>query len=167
MYAPVDGELANLYIAEGQPVSRATWSRGSMRAARSKRRATRCEAQLKLEDAEREWKQFPEKKALLERARPRSRQAMELEEQQHQSAWPKAPASSSKRQKAQMQEARTNLERCAPRARCRQARGGQVRAPVRDARRRRRVAAAGRKQEERAAGGGERAAGGAIAASAN
>ena len=82
-YAPVDGELANLYIAEGQPVSKGDVlarlnARGAIEAA-----TNALQAQLKLEDAEREWRQFPEKKALLERKAATLRQAMELEEQQH------------------------------------------------------------------------------------
>ncbi len=82
-YAPVDGELANLYIAEGQPVSKGDVlarlnARGAVEAA-----ANSLQAQLRLENAEREWRQFPEKKALLERKAATLRQAMELEEQQH------------------------------------------------------------------------------------
>ena len=66
-HAPVDGELANLYIAEGQPVSKGDVlarlnARGAIEAA-----TNALHAQLKLEDAEREWKEFPEKKALMER----------------------------------------------------------------------------------------------------
>ncbi len=58
-YAPVDGELADLYVAEGQPVLQDDVlarlnARGAIEAA-----ATALEAQLKLEDSEREWKQFP------------------------------------------------------------------------------------------------------------
>ena len=83
-YAPVDGELVNLYVAEGQPVSKGDVlarlnARGAIEAA-----TAAVQAQLKLENAEREWRQFPEKKALLERKTATLRQAMELEEQQHQ-----------------------------------------------------------------------------------
>ena len=65
-YAPVDGELANLYVAEGQPVAKGDVlarlnARGAVEAA-----SNAVQAQLKLENAEREWRQFPEKKALLE-----------------------------------------------------------------------------------------------------
>jgi multidrug efflux pump subunit AcrA (membrane-fusion protein) len=67
IYAPIDGELADLYIAEGQPVSKGDVlarlnARGAIEAA-----SNALQAQLKLEDAERDWKQFPEKKALMER----------------------------------------------------------------------------------------------------
>src|ERR1700679_3030051 len=66
-YAPVDGELVNLYVAEGQPVAKGDVlarlnARGAIEAA-----SNAMQAQLKLENAEREWKQLPEKKALMER----------------------------------------------------------------------------------------------------
>lgn len=82
-YAPIDGELANLYIAEGQPVNKGDVvarlnARGAVEAA-----ANAVQAQLKLEDAEREWKQFPERKSLLEKRVATLKQAMELEEHQH------------------------------------------------------------------------------------
>ena len=63
IYAPIDGELADLYIAEGQPVSEGRCARAHQRARRDRGREQRARsAQLKLDDAEREWKQFPEKK---------------------------------------------------------------------------------------------------------
>ena len=79
----VDAELANLYVAEGQPVSKGDVlarlnARGAVEAA-----TNALQAQLKLEDAEREWRQFPERKALLERKAATLRQSMELEQQQH------------------------------------------------------------------------------------
>jgi hemolysin D len=109
-YAPVDGELANLYIAEGQPVSKGDVlarlnARGAIEAATNAQ-----QAQLKLEEAEREWKQFPEKKALLERKAATLRQAMELEEQQHEKRLALGTSKLAEVQKAQVDEARTNIE---------------------------------------------------------
>jgi HlyD family secretion protein len=109
-YAPVDGELANLYVAEGQPVSKGDVlarlnARGAIEAATSAQ-----QAQLKLEDAEREWRQLPEKKALLERKAATLRQAMDLEEQQHQRRLALGTTKLAEAQKAQADEARTNLE---------------------------------------------------------
>ena len=109
-YAPVDGELANLYIAEGQPVSKGDVlarlnARGAIEAATNAQ-----QAQLKLEDAEREWRQFPEKKALLERKAATLRQAMELEEQQHEKRLALGTTQLAQAQRAQVDEARTNLE---------------------------------------------------------
>lgn len=109
-YAPVDGELANLYIAEGQPVSKGDVlarlnARGAVEAATNAQ-----QAQLTLEEAEREWKQFPEKKALLERKAATLRQAMELEEAQHGKRLALGTTQVAQAQKAQVDEARTNLE---------------------------------------------------------
>lgn len=109
-YAPVDGELANLYIAEGQPVSKGDVlarlnARGAVEAA-----ANSLQAQLKLENAEREWRQFPEKKALLERKAATLRQAMELEEQQHAKRTSIGTSKLVEAQRAQEAGARANVE---------------------------------------------------------
>lgn len=110
LYAPIDGELANLYIAEGQPVSKGDTlarlnARGAIEAAKNA-----LEAQLKLEDAEREWRQFPEKKALMERKTAALRQAMELEEYQHAKRLSEGTSTLAEGQRAQLAEARTNVE---------------------------------------------------------
>jgi hemolysin D len=109
-YAPVDGELVNLYVAEGQPVAKGDVlarlnARGAIEAA-----SNAMQAQLKLENAEREWRQFPEKKALLEQKAATLRQAMELEEQQHQRRTALGTGKLVEEQKAQTAEARTNVE---------------------------------------------------------
>jgi hemolysin D len=109
-YAPVDGELANLYVAEGQPVAKGDVlarlnARGAIEAA-----SNAMQAQLKLENAEREWRQFPEKKALLEQKTSTLRQAMELEERQDQKRRALGTSKLVEEQKAQMAEARTNVE---------------------------------------------------------
>lgn len=109
-YAPVDGELANLYVAEGQPVSKGDVlarlnARGAIEAASSA-----MQAQLKLENAEREWRRFPETKALLERKTATLRQAMELEEQQHQKRIALGTSKLVEVQRAQLAEARMNVQ---------------------------------------------------------
>ena len=109
-YAPVDGELVNLYIAEGQPVSKGDVlarlnARGAIEAA-----TNALDAQLKLENAEREWREFPDKKALLERKATTLKQAMELEEHQHQKRVAEGTSKLGEGQRAQLQEARTNLD---------------------------------------------------------
>jgi HlyD family secretion protein len=110
VYAPVDGELANLYMAEGQPVSSGDVlarlnARGAIEAATSA-----LEAQLKLEAAEREWKEFPERKALMERRAATLKQQMELEEHQHEKRVAEGTGRLAESQRAQLQEARTNVE---------------------------------------------------------
>ncbi len=110
MYTPVDGELANLYIAEGQPVSNGDVvarinARGAIEAATSA-----LDAQLKLEAAEREWREFPERKALLQRRAATLKQQMELEEHQHEQRVAEGTGRLGESQRAQLQEARTNIE---------------------------------------------------------
>ena len=109
-YAPVDGELTNLYVAEGQPVTKGDVvarlnSRGAVEAA-----GNAMQAQLKLENAEREWQQFPEKKVLLEQKAAVARQAMELEERQYQKRVAVGTSKLVEEQKAQMSQARTSVE---------------------------------------------------------
>ncbi|MET0982888.1 MAG: HlyD family efflux transporter periplasmic adaptor subunit [Telluria sp.] len=110
LYAPIDGELANIYIAEGQPVNKGDvvariYARGAIEAARNA-----LEARLKLEDAEREWKEFPEKKALMERNAAALKEATEVEERQHRRRLLEGTSRLAQGQGAQQQEARTNFE---------------------------------------------------------
>ena len=109
-YAPIDGELTNLYVAEGQPVSKGDVlarlnARGAIDAA-----TNALQARLKLEDAEREWNQLPEKKALLERKAATLRQAMDLEQQQHEKRVALGTTKLVEVQRAQAAEASTNVE---------------------------------------------------------
>lgn len=109
-YAPVDGELADLYVAEGQPVSKDDVlarlnARGAIEAA-----ANALEAQLKLEDSEREWKQFPERKVLMERRAQALKQQIELATRQHENRMAEGTTRLAEQQRAQLQEARSNLE---------------------------------------------------------
>jgi len=110
LYAPIDGELSNIYIAAGQPVKAGDvvariYARGAIEAARNA-----LEARLRLEDAEREWKEFPEKKALMERNAAALREATEIEERQHRRRLAEGTSRLTQGQGAQQQEARTNLE---------------------------------------------------------
>ena len=109
-YAPVDGELVNLYVAEGQPVTKGDVlarlnARGAVEAA-----GNAMQAQLKLENAEREWREFPEKKALLEQKAATLRQAMELEERQHQKRTAIGTSKLEEQHRAELAEARANVE---------------------------------------------------------
>jgi HlyD family secretion protein len=109
-YAPVDGELADLYVAEGQPVSKDDVlarlnARGAIEAA-----ANALEAQLKLEDSEREWKQFPEKKALMERRAAALKQQIDVSTRQHETRIAEGTTRLTEQQRAQVQEARSNVE---------------------------------------------------------
>lgn len=109
-YAPIDGELADVYIAEGQPVSKGDVvarlnARGAIQAA-----TNALEAQLKLDDAERDWKDFPEKKLLMERKAAALKDQMEVEEHLHQTRVAEGTTKLAEGQKAQLAEARTELD---------------------------------------------------------
>ena len=109
-YAPIDGELADVYIAEGQPVSKDDVvarlnARGAIQAA-----TNALEAQLKLDDAERDWKEFPEKKLLMERKAAALKDQMEVEEHLHQTRVAEGTTKLAEGQKAQVDEARTELD---------------------------------------------------------
>jgi hemolysin D len=110
LYAPIDGELANIYIAEGQPVTKGDvvariYARGAIEAAKNA-----LEARLKLDDAEREWKEFPEKRAMLERRAAALREATAVEERQHQRRIGEGTGQLAQGQQAQQQEARANVD---------------------------------------------------------
>ncbi|QAU34935.1 HlyD family efflux transporter periplasmic adaptor subunit [Janthinobacterium sp. 17J80-10] len=109
-YAPIDGELANIYIAEGQPVLKGDVmarlnARGAIEAA-----TNALDAQLKMEAAEREWREFPGKKALLQRRADALKEAVAVEERQHQQRLAEGTSRLAQGQQAQSQEARTNVE---------------------------------------------------------
>ncbi|TGR36078.1 biotin/lipoyl-binding protein, partial [bacterium M00.F.Ca.ET.199.01.1.1] len=102
IYAPIDGELADLYIAEGQPVSKGDVlarlnARGAIEAA-----SNALQAQLKLEDAERDWKQFPQKKALMERKAAALKAQMEVEARLHENRVSEGTTKLAEGQKAEL-----------------------------------------------------------------
>jgi hemolysin D len=110
LYAPIDGELTNIFIAEGQPVNKGDvvarlYARGAIEAARNA-----LEARLKLEDAEREWQEFPQKKAMMERRAAALKEATAVEERQHQRRIGEGTSQLAQGQQAQQQEARTHLD---------------------------------------------------------
>ncbi|WP_246266055.1 HlyD family efflux transporter periplasmic adaptor subunit [Aromatoleum diolicum] len=110
VYAPIDGELADIYMEAGQPVSKGDVlarlnARGAVEAA-----THALEAQLKLEDAEREWKQFPEKKALLERKAAALKQQIEAALHVHEKRVSEGTSKLAEGQKAQLQQARSELD---------------------------------------------------------
>jgi hemolysin D len=109
IYAPVDGELADIYIAEGQPVKKDDVigrinARGAIEAA-----TNALDARLKLEDAEREWQQFPQKKALMERKAEALKAQIEVEEHLHENRIAEGTSKIAQSQKAQLDEARGNI----------------------------------------------------------
>lgn len=110
VYAPIDGELADIYMEPGQPVSEGDViarldARGAVEAA-----AQALEAQLKLEDAEREWKNFPDKKALLERRVAALKQQIEVALKVHEKRTAEGTTKLAEAQRAQVLQARSELD---------------------------------------------------------
>ena len=110
VYAPIDGELADIYMEPGQPVSKGDViarlnARGAVEAA-----THALEAQLKLEDAEREWKRFPEKKALLDRRVAALQQQIEGALRVHEKRTAEGTTRLAEAQRSQLQQARSELD---------------------------------------------------------
>jgi len=116
-------------VAEGQPVAKGDVlarlnARGAVEAA-----SNAMQAQLKLEDAEREWRQFPERKgAVGNRRLQRSDRRWNSRSSNTSSGWRSGRAKLVEEEKAQMAEARTNVEETRAGAGRSQAGGGEVRA---------------------------------------
>jgi len=110
IYAPVDGELVDIYIAEGQPVEKDDVigrinARGAIEAA-----TNALDARLKLEDAERDWKEFPEKKALMERKAEALKAQIDVEEHMHETRIAEGTSKLQQAENAQLDEARGNID---------------------------------------------------------
>lgn len=109
IYAPVDGELADIYIAEGQPVKKDDVigrinARGAIEAA-----TNALDARLKLEDAEREWRQFPAKKALMQRQADALKAQIDVESHLHDIRVTEGTSKLAQSQKAQLDAARSGV----------------------------------------------------------
>ncbi|MDY6953206.1 MAG: HlyD family efflux transporter periplasmic adaptor subunit [Thermodesulfobacteriota bacterium] len=66
VYAPTNGELIDIYVAEGMPISKNDLLARIKAPDAIKAAAGAVEAKMKLEEAEREKKAFPEKKNIME-----------------------------------------------------------------------------------------------------
>ncbi|QGZ64714.1 HlyD family efflux transporter periplasmic adaptor subunit [Paraburkholderia acidisoli] len=110
IYAPVDGELVDIYIAEGQPVEKNDVigrinARGAIEAA-----TNALDAHLKLDDAERDWKAFPEKKALMQRKAEALKAQIDVETHLHETRLSEGTSKLAQSQNAQLDEARGNID---------------------------------------------------------
>lgn len=108
-YAPIEGELVDLYIAEGVPVSEGDVlarlnARGAIQAA-----TQALEAQLQRSNAEREHKRFPARKELMMRQAEALTRQIEIAERQHEKRVAEGMAKLAEAQKAKLEEARGNL----------------------------------------------------------
>lgn len=110
IYAPIDGELIDIYMEAGQPVSKGDVlarlnARGAVEAA-----TNALETQLRLQDAERDWKEFPVRKALLERRVAALKEQLEVAMRLYEKRASEGMAQLAEGQRAQLQQARTALD---------------------------------------------------------
>jgi hemolysin D len=113
IYAPIDGELVDIYVAEGVPVSE-----GDLLARLNARDAIRVaanalEAELELEEVEQEYRDFPARKALMERRAETLKERIETAERLHEKRTTEGLAKLAQAQKAKLEEARGNLQKAA------------------------------------------------------
>ena len=112
-YAPIAGEMVDIYIAEGQPVEEGDVlarinARGAVEVA-----TNALDARLKLAEAERQSRYFPERKGLMERQAEVLDKQIEIAANQHEKRVSEGMAKLADVQKAKLVEARGNLETAA------------------------------------------------------
>jgi membrane fusion protein, hemolysin D len=113
VYAPIEGELVDIYVAEGQPVSK-----GDVLARLNARDAIRVasealEAQLQLADAEQEHRLFPQRRALMEKQAETLKAELETQQQLHEKRVTEGLTKLAQAQRAKLEEARGNLDKSA------------------------------------------------------
>jgi HlyD family secretion protein len=103
-YAPIEGELVDIYVSEGQPVSEGDVlgrlnARGAVEAA-----AKALDAQIKLEAAERDYDHFPERKTLMQRKAAALERQIAVEEKLHERRLAESLTKLKQSQKVKLQE---------------------------------------------------------------
>jgi len=111
VYAPIDGELVDIYVTEGAPVSK-----GDLLARLNARDAIQVaanalEAELALKNAEQEHKDFPARRELMQRHAETLQAQIETAERQHEKRLTEGLAKLAQAQKAKLEEARGTLEK--------------------------------------------------------
>jgi len=110
-YAPIDGELVDIFIAEGQPVAEGDVlarlnARGAIQVAKNS-----LEADLRLATARRENERFPARKQLMQRQVEALDRQIEIARSQHEKRVAEGMAKLGQSQKARLEEGRGNLEK--------------------------------------------------------
>lgn len=113
VYTPINGELVDIYVAEGAPVSE-----GDLLARLNARDAIQVaanalEAELALEEVEQEYREFPARRALMERHAETLKDQIETAERLSEKRVTEGLAKLAQAQKAKLEEARGNLEKAA------------------------------------------------------
>ena len=111
VYAPINGELIDIYVTEGAPVSK-----GDLLARLNARDAIRVaanavEAELALKQAEQEHKDFPARRELMQRHAETLQAQIETAQHLHEKRVSEGLAKLSQAQKAQLEEARGALQK--------------------------------------------------------
>jgi hemolysin D len=111
VYAPINGELVDIYVTEGAPVSE-----GDLLARLNARDAIQVaanavEAELALKEAEQEHKDFPARRELMQRHAESLQAQIETAEHLHEKRVTEGLAKLSQAQKAKLEEARGTLEK--------------------------------------------------------
>lgn len=111
IYAPIQGELVDLYMTEGLPVSK-----GDILARLNAREAIQAatnalDAELKLTEAEQEYREFPQRKQLLERQQDALQRQIDTQAGLHEKRVAEGLSKLAESQKAKLEEARGNLEK--------------------------------------------------------
>lgn len=110
-YAPIEGELVDIFVSEGQPVSEGDVlarlnARGAIQVA-----ANALEAELQLANARREMQRFPARKELMQRrARALARQ-IDIARAEHEKRIAEGMSKLAQAQQAKLEEARGNLDK--------------------------------------------------------
>ncbi|MCI0667970.1 MAG: HlyD family efflux transporter periplasmic adaptor subunit [Methylococcaceae bacterium] len=110
-YAPIQGELVDIFIAEGQPVSAGDVlarlnARGAVEAATNSQ-----SAELELSQARREFEKFPEKQKLMLKQAEALEKKIEIAENLHLKRVSEGMDKLAESQRAKLQEARARLEK--------------------------------------------------------
>jgi hemolysin D len=110
-YAPIEGELVDIFITEGQPVAEGDVlarlnARGAIQVATNS-----LEADLKLSNARRENQRFPARKELMGRQIEALHRQIDIARDQHEKRVAEGMAKLGQSQKAKLEEGRGNLEK--------------------------------------------------------
>jgi HlyD family secretion protein len=113
VYTPIAGELVDIYVAEGQPVSE-----GDVLARLNARDAIQAatnalEAELSLAEVEQEYEQFPARRELMQRRTDALKDKIETAERLQEKRVTEGLVKLAQSQRAKLEEARGNLEKAA------------------------------------------------------
>lgn len=110
-YAPIEGELVDIFVSEGQPVSEGDVvarlnARGAIQVA-----ANALEAELQLANARREIQRFPARKELMQRQAKALERQIDIARAEHEKRIAEGMSKLAQAQQAKLEEARGNLDK--------------------------------------------------------